>query len=417
MANENEASSSASQNNGDGKKTVASANVNAAQVVARFAQAERQQQQNQGATKTAATKAPENAAAAIAGSAPPDEGSRNLFPAAEPATARSPETQTPDKPEGAEAKKPATEEKPDAEVDDVLSPESQTLSKQAKEKIQRRIDKEVSNRKALEAQLEQVKNQLTGLTEQQKRAAAAAQVTAQAAAKIEPDATAPLPDIKDPAALVEYRNQAKQTVRWAEEVLDRDDIDQGVQIGDKTYTKAEIKAIRRNAQAAIEDKIPAQQEFFQQRAQAAQRAAQVYQSAVNAFPFLGEKDNIEVQQAVAFFNESAPAALKSPDAAWILGAYMKGIKAKMAEEAAAKGDGAAGAAETKPAAKPTPPKPKPPGDQTAVSSATTSPRLSPTAATRSALQELEARQKQKGNSSRADTVAYLAAQERLRNGG
>lgn len=388
MSSESAAPSPAAPTNpGDGKKT-ASANVSQAEAIAHFI---KRDSDRSAAPQTADTKATETAPAA------PVESTESPA-AAEPVQPDSPEAESSDAleaPAAPEATQTEGEAKPEGEADDVLSPESQQLDHKVKEKIQKRIDKEVGKRKALEAQLEQVKQQM-GLLAQQ------AQQVQPLAPVAPPVTTAPLPDIKDPAALVEYRNQAKQTVRWAEEVLDRDDIDQGVTIGEKTYTKADIKAIRRNAQVALEDKIPAQQEYFQQQTQAEQKRQQVWQVASAKFPFLA-KNAPEVEQAVAFFNQNAPGVMQSPAAAWIVGAYIQGIKSLPAEQQEPAKEPAKDA---KPAAPVIKPKPKPPGDQTAITTTASAPRTS-AAATPTV-------RPPSGNQSANSAAQYLAQMDALR---
>ncbi len=388
MSSETAAPSPAAQTNGDGKQSTA-ANVSQADVIAHFI---KRDNDRSAAPQTTDTKATEAQAA-------PAESSPKSTSVAEPAPADLPEAETPeatDTPAASpEANETEGEAEPEVKADDVLSPESQTLDQKTKEKIQKRIDKEVGKRKALEAQLEQVRAQQEALAAQLQQSQQQA-----ATPPVAPIASAPLPDIKDPAALTEYRNQAKQTVRWAEEALDRDDIDQGIQVGEKVLSKAEVKAIMRNARVALEDKIPAQQEFFQQQAQVETRRQQVWTAAVTKMPFLADKDNQEVTQTVNYLRQSNPALLSSPNAAWDVGLMILGARALMAQNKPA---------EEKPkAATPPPPalKPKAPSDQTVTSTTATAPRTAASA-------NPTVRQPS-GNQTAQSTAQYLAAMDAAR---
>mgnify|MGYP003656294359 CR=1 FL=1 len=392
MPSETAATSPAAQTNGDGKQSTA-ANVSQADVIAHFI---KRDNDRSAAPQTTDTKATEAKAA-------PAESSPKSTSVAEPAPADLPEAETPEAtatPAAPEANETEGEAEPEVKADDVLSPESQTLDQKTKEKIQKRIDKEVGKRKALEAQLEQVKSQQEALAAQLQQS----QQQQAATPPVAPIANAPLPDIKDPASLVEYRNQAKQTVRWAEEALDRDDIDQGIQVGEKVLSKAEVKAIMRNARVALEDKIPAQQEFFQQQAQVETRRQQVWTAAVTKMPFLADKDNQEVTQTVNYLRQSNPALLSSPNAAWDVGLMILGARALMAQNKPADAE--------KPKAASTPPpalKPKAPSDQTVTSTTATAPRTAASA-------NPTIRQPS-GNQTAQSTAQYLAAMDAARQAG
>lgn len=388
MPSEIAATSPAASTNGDARKSTA-ANVSQADVIAHFIKRDSERSE---APQTTDTKAPEAPEA-------PAESSPESPSVAEPAPADSPEAESPESTETPEGAKEGAEE----EADDVLSPESQTLDQKAKDiikkiqdKTKKRFNAERAKRGDVERLLAQERKEKELLTGQLQQSQQAQQ---NATPPVAPIANAPLPDIKDLNSLTEYRKQAKQTVRWAEEVLDRDDIDQGVQVGEKVLTKAEVKAIKRNAQEALEDKIPAQQEYFQQQGQLAHRTQQVWQAAVQKFPFLAEKDNPEVNQTVAYLRSSNPSILASPNAAWDVGLMIMGARALAAQQS--KGDD-----KVKP---PTPlvkPKPKAPSDQTVVSTTATSPRSSDAA--KPALRQPT------GNQTAQSTAQYLAQMENAR---
>lgn len=390
--------------NSDGKKA---ANVSASQLEALF----KQQDEKRSAPPAADTKAtgtsPEKSEQA------PVKGTNESTSTAEPANAGSPEAETAKETPAAETEADGAE---DGEGDQVLSPEtSSTLDAATKAKIQRRIDKEVAKRKAQEARTQQLEGEVNQLKE---HFAQLAQAQAPAPPPLPAQAKAPLPDIKDATALTEYRTLAKQTVRSMEAVLDREDIDWGQgevaipELGDKPVTKAQVKTILRNARIALEDTIPAQQEFFQQQARQAQQRTAIQTTALQKFPFLKEKDNNDVNQTLTFFQQNAPELLGSPAAAWVIGAYIKGIKALVAEEsaAAAKSNGMDKPNGAKPAAT----KPKAPGDQAAVSTTGTTQRLNPDAMNQSAAATERLKFLQAGNATGDSAAKFLERMELMR---
>lgn len=381
-------SPTAPQTQGEGKTTAA--NVSKAQAIAAFIKAS---ETPSDATPAADTSAPEAEAPAAAEETPAAEQT----PSASTEAPANDEAQ-----EETSAETPAASEtKPEDEANDVLSNESQSLDQKLKDKIQRRINKEVGKRKALEAQLEQLRSQVNNLTQTQQ----------QKESIVAPPTEVPIPHIKDPAALADYRKQVKTAARNVEALLDRDDIDNGVSWGEKTYTKAELKQTLREARALLEDTIPAQEEYFRKQEKAQQQRAQYHSLAVQKFPFLAEKDNQEVAMAADAFKQAFGAqALEHPMSSWFVGAYVHGVKNLVAAEEAAKNSKPV--AEKPAAAKPAMPapvmKPKPPSDQTAISTSAGAPRQSPDAAARAALRPLS------GNQSASSVAAFLAQQEALK---
>lgn len=393
MASEKGAASPApTPNEGDGSKTAA--NVTVDQVAARLAgQAPKPTQ----TADTKATPAPE----AEATSSPPNSEET----AAEPTP-----TEGAAEPEASETPSEEDKKTPEGEEDEaVLSTETSTLDQKTKEQIKKRIDREVVKRKQAEGQIEQLKAQVQQLQARVQQAAPAAPQQPPVAAPQAPD---PLPSIKDATALAEYKKLAKQAQREAEELLDRDDIDQGVQVGDQVRTKAEIKKMLREARMVLEDSIPQKEEYLRNQVLQEQQRQQATTIAHQKFPFLAEKDNADVGQATAFFQQNLPGVLSSPASQWFIGAYIKGIKAMVAEEQAA-----AKPAQTPPTEKPAPkaaPKPKPPGDQAAVSTAGTVSRLSPETAARSALGAAFEQLKAKRGVDADAAATFLAKQDQLR---
>lgn len=398
MPDTNEAASPASPAVGDGsKKSSSTENVSESQAVSHFMRMEEKR----------AKEATANTDAEVA-KAPEESGENN----ADGEAKQAPLTEAEAKPESETSEateKEATEteakEEGKEEADEVLSPESQNLDAKTKQKIQKRIDREVGKRKALEDQVKQLNEKLSSLSQQQPVPEAAQKATPVVVG------TPPLPDIKDVAALKEYQKSAKETVRWAEEVLDRDDIDQGVTIGNKEYTKAEIKAVLRNAKLALEDTIPAQQEWFQQNNQFQQQKQTFTKQAQEKFPFLADRNSAEFKWAQQFY-QSAPWLHNLAASDFFIGAYIKGMQALQAEEKAAE------LAKTKSKEPEKPkvviPKTKAPSDQAEVSSTGTPQRLTPDATSNRALGvEYEKLRAKRGVTSE-DAAKFLERRDTLR---
>lgn len=364
MATETAVASPAADKSGDGQAK-ASANLTRDDAVAFFM---KPKDETPKTPKTADKSAPE-------AQSPTSEES----PAAEPAQADSPE---------ASPQPEASPEAKEGQADDALSQESQqqppeeteldeaTRAKLAKI-VKGRMDKETVKRKQIEGQLAQEIAARTKLENQLKAAAQQQQQVVPAAA---PMTDAPLPDIKDPAALVAYRKQVKSAIENVETLLDSEAIESGqpVEYNGQTYTKAELRANRRTFQKLLDDSIPAQQEFFQQQTQREQRKQQIYQTAIQEFPVLAKPaaEAPEVAQAVQFLRNVNPAILDAPEASWIVGLLVEGANALAARKNPVKAPETA--QETKPEQK-TETKvaqKKAPTDQAAVS-APASPRPSP----------------------------------------
>ncbi len=384
---------------GTGKVASTTENLSADQVVAKFMRMDSAKAK----PATAVKEAPEAQAEEEGGDQTNADGEVEQTTPPE-AEAKS-ESETPETEEVAETE--GKEEGKD-EADDVLSPETKSLDAKTKQKIQKRIDREVSKRKTLEEQVQQLNEKLSQLSQPQTENQAKAPVQAE----IPPVGKAPLPDIKDPTQLVEYRKSAKETVRWAEEILDRDDIDSGVQIGEKEYSKSEIKAILRNAKTALEDTIPAQAEWFQQQAAFSQQKTTLTQQAHQKFPFLADRNSPEYKQAQEMYR-SAPWLHNLAASEWFLGAYIKGMSVLMAEEKAAQAKTAK--KEPEPKAKVTIPKGRPPGDQTEATSSGTSQRLTPEAGSQRAVTvEFDKLRAKKGVTAE-DAARFLEHRDSLRN--
>lgn len=237
----------------------------------------------------------------------------------------------------------------ESEDDDVLSHKS-ALDPKTKDRIQKRIDKEVGKRKALEER---------AAAAEAKAAELEKQITERKPeVVVAPSADNPLAHIESVADLEKEWKQAKEVARWAEDLLDDPSIDEGVEVGDRKVTKAEVKQIMRNAKRTLEDQIPARARFLQAREQHRQIA---YQD----MPYLKDKNSPEYQRVQASFKEF-PWLAQVPNAEYLIGMALEGEKALAARKAAA----------SKPAPKVAP---KPPASQTAPAAAAPKPKTAESA--------------------------------------
>ena len=335
-------------------------NLTASQVAQRFLQETPAAPEAVAEQTNAPEAAPEQSAAADTEQTAPDAESQGTEPA---------ETET-------------AGQEPKEEADDVLSQKS-SLDQKTKERIQRRIDKEVGKRKALEARIAELEGKLTQPAEQ----------TPKEEARVVPlpEGAPPLANIESPDGLTKLQKEAKEAIRWAEEMLDHEGIDNGVQVGDRIFTKADLKTIVRQAKVTLEDHIPARAQFLIERAKA-QQAAQA------KFPFLKDKTSEEYTMAQAIYKDM-PWLKNVPQADWIVGLGVKGWKALQAEEASASKP-----KEAKPKVEP----PKPPSSQTAVSASATT---RPTAGTTPRIASPGEHFKAKGGVTGSELAAYLAQKE------
>lgn len=329
MQDSNPSASSPAQQPGDGnsQRSSTAQNVSEDGAVAMFLKMEQASAKKSEVAATDAKEVPE----AQAETGTTEEGGETKQTAAEDAQqADSPEAETEQESEDSEpssddGKEAESEDEGKEKADEVLSKEQSNLDDKTRQKIQKRIDREVGKRKALETQLKQLTEKLNSVTQSPPQPAATQQ-----AAPVVPVGNAPLPEIKDMAGLVDYAKKAKETKEWAEEVLDRDDIDQGVQIGDKTYTKGDIKAVLRNARKALEDTIPSQKEYFNQVGQFVNHKQNVTKLAHEKFPFLTDRNSEEYKAAQAMYQQS-PWLHNLAASEMFIGAYLKGMKTLAAD--------------------------------------------------------------------------------------
>lgn len=216
-------------------------------------------------------------------------------------------------PESAEATSPEAQAE-EASTEEVPSQDNQ-LPDDLKKKIDKRIGKEVAKRKALEAQLNELKLQVQAA--QQQKPAETAPIAPL------PQGTVPLAQIEDVNGLTALRQQAIDAKRFAQEQLDRDDFEP-VRVGETVLDRRALKTIIRNAEKTLEDDIPQRASFLQQRAQA-------QQMAFEKFPFLKDKSTPEYVAAQQAYMQM-PWLKNLPNADWIIGVQIEGLKAMQAKE-------------------------------------------------------------------------------------
>lgn len=342
--------------------------------VSSFTQMLLKQEQAREAQATAAEKAPET---------PATETEKSATPATEETQVPTTEVQTE---EAAPAEKAET--KTEEKTDEALSHENK-LDPKLQEIINKRIGKERVKTKAAEGQVAHLQAQIERL---QKQIGAPAE---EKPVMVPVPANTPLAQVPDLAALNEVQRQARADWRAAEELLDRDDIAQGVKVGDRIYSKADLKAIIRDARVTLEDLVPARQQFLTAQAEAKQKT-------LEQFPYLLDRTSTEYMEHQAALRAN-PWLMTQPNADWIVAVQLEGTRALAAKAEAAK----------KPAPeKKAAPKPKPAGDQTVVSSDGSSSRVSGAAQARAAVGNVLTGKRGVGAK---DFAEHLRQQEQLRN--
>lgn len=246
--------------------------------------------------------------AAKAAAAPKAEDSTPSKEEATPTAEKVEQTQTEAKPEETEETTEVTTE----EAGEVLSNELK-LDPKTQEKLNRRIGKEVGKTKrALQAaakaegEVAQLKAQLEAMKggEQSQPAQAKPQV---------------LSDIEDSAALDKYEREAKQAVRWVDEMLDMDEFPaEGIKTADGVLSKADLKKIRMNARVALEDHIPERKAFLNQREESRKQA-------FDLFPYLKDPESPEYAEAQEA-RKANPWLANVPNSEYVIGIQLLGLK-------------------------------------------------------------------------------------------
>lgn len=253
--------------------------------------------------------------------------------------------------------------------------------KHIQEQINKRLGKITADKKLAEQQAAQYAMEMARLRAQVPQQPVAPQ------APQAPASTLPLSEINDAQGLNRLVSEAKQTIRECDALLYSDGINNGVQLGNRTFSKQEIIQAKMNAQTVLDEQIPVRARFLQAREQAAVAAAQ-------KFPFLRNPASPEFQEVVRLSQHPDFAAVReSPYALDIISTYV------MSRRPAAPV-----------VAPPPPPRPVPraPGDQTAISTnGVVTPRADPAARTAAAMEAEKKDLVGKGNVSSASARAYL----------
>lgn len=209
---------------------------------------------------------------------------------------------------------------PEAQADG-SEPEDDSVPSQIPPEIQKKIDKrigkEINKRKALEAQLNDLRIEVAKAQQQQQ---AAPQPVAVAPL---PQGTTPLAQIEDMKQLQSLAQQAKEAKRFAQQQLARSNFEP-IQLGDQVLDKEALNTIIINAEKTLEDDIPARTSFLQQR-------AETQKLAYERFPFLKDKSSPEYVAAQQAYLQM-PWLKNLPQADWIIGVQIEGLKALQARE-------------------------------------------------------------------------------------
>ena len=291
---------------------------------------------------------------------------------------------------------------------DPVHSQTHSFTPEQQEIFNRRLRKELAKTSAMQSQMEETKAKLSEME---------AKLNSQQAAPPPPPPVAsnvPLSGFNDQASLADLKKTAKDALRYVEEVLedpsrwntstvvdpvtgDERDVTYH-NIGDVSYTKADLISQRRQARATLEDHIPKREQFIATRVESTRQAH-------IQFPFLADTSSPEYKVAEAARKNPALASIMSmPQAEYILGVQIRGLRA-LAEDAAA------AAAKTKPKA----PASKPASDQVVVSSGSASAARQPaTSGERGKLAAEMAKMGSKGGINSADAQSLLLRHEQLR---
>lgn len=256
----------------------------------------------------------------------------------------------------------------DDSKEEVLS-HDKGLSPELQEKLDKRIGKEVAKRKALEEQMAAIKSEFEAL-----KASKEEEVQLPPPAPVVTLPDGPLASINDIDGLRSEHQTAKEIMRLVEDALDSEGVENGFIFDGQTYTKQQLKQIRRNAERTINDYIPQRAQFLQQRDAYTQKAAET-------FPWAKDKTSKEYKQAVQLMRQD-PRLGSSVDGLYSAGVYLKGLQAIEAEKSA---------------------KPKP------LAKAPSSQLASPVAATKARVSDEEGEQKRRD----ADVATFKASKRNL----
>jgi hypothetical protein len=330
---------------------------------------------------------PVKATEEIAPETSPEEPEQTPEPVAEPeaGSAETPNEET-------EVAEETTADQGTEESEDEVLSNRTPLDEKTKQRIQKRIDKEVGKRKQLEGRLNELESLLREKETQQSQ-------TPVQPIPVQGDLPPNIAAINDLSGVEKLRKEAKDAVRWAEAQLDAEAEGDSLPEG---WDRKKLKEAVRNAKVALEDHIPQRESFIKQR-------QQLQAQAHKEFPFLTDRTSPDYQAAQAAFR-SNPWLHNLPNADFIVAVQIEGLKALNARKA--------GEAE-KAKAKTAPVKPKvtvkPSSDQTAVSSTGGATRVSSATTQKAAVASEKAKFEAKGHVTAQEAAAILLRNETNRN--
>lgn len=307
----------------------------------------------------------------------------------------------------AEAPKAEADDAEAAQKKEVLSKADQEKQARIQEKVQKRVNEEIAKRKEMEDRIANLESALKQ-----------AQQPKAADEKPAPKGKGPLADVNDLDTLATRMRHAKEAKRWAQGHLNRGDIGEGVQLGDRLLSREDLVNVVQEADVTIEDQIPQRERFLLSRAESIKQAH-------GLFPFLNDPKSEDFKIAQQAY-QANPWLQDLPNADFIVGVQVEGLKAiKMKQEIREKMRAEAASKNTKPstaapAAKPgLAPKPvsavKPAGDQTAVSSNTTAARVPTQSVAKRALESDRQKLSTRGAVTASEAAALLQRSDQLRN--
>lgn len=271
-----------------------------------------------------------------------------------------------------------------SEADDDSVPSQ--ISPEVQKNINKRIGKEVAKRKAVEAQLNELRLELAKNQQQ-----AQAQVPDVPVAAL-PNASTPLAQIENFNQLDTLAQQAKEAKRFAQQQLAKRNFEP-IQLGDQVLDQEALTTIIINADKTLEDDIPARKAFLSQRVEAQKLAHQ-------EFPFLRDKSTPEYVAAQQAYMQM-PWLRNLPNSDWIIGVQIEGLKALEKKKMSA----------NKPAKAGVIPSNKPPSSQTVATAGSSDNRTPAPSKTQAQIDALRQHLSKKGGVTTNEAVQFLLARE------
>lgn len=258
---------------------------------------------------------------------------------------------------------------------------------EVKKNINKRIGEEVAKRKALEAELNELKLEI-------------AKSQKEAQTKVPDAPMAPFPGMGGPLAHIENVNeldslaqQAKEAKRFAQKQLAKRNFEP-IQLGDQVLDQEALASIIIEADKTLEDNIPAQRSFLQQRGEARK-------IAYKEFPALQDKSSTDYVAAQQAYIE-LPWLRYVPQADWIIGVQIEGLK-YIAEKKKALAN--------KPAKAGVIPSSRPPSSQAVATAGSSDNRTPSTIKSQAQVDALRQHLSKKGGVTTSEAVQFLLARE------